>query len=166
MQRANSSRRTPGASLAPDLVQRHCTAAGPDWLWVADNTSVPNWAGFRSQAVLRDVSSRRVVGWAMADHPRRERVLTVLAMAVRRHRPREGVIYHFDQGCQCTRVAFGPRLREAGLAGSLGSRGDCFDNATAERVFATRACDVLARHRFPTRNAARITLFDSIEGSL
>ncbi|MDP9476428.1 MAG: integrase core domain-containing protein, partial [Actinomycetota bacterium] len=61
-------------------------------------------------------------------------------------------------------LAFGQRLREAGLLGSMGSRGDCFDNALAESFFATLECELLARQRFPTRNAARLALFDDIEG--
>ena len=158
------SRRTPGASPAPDLVQRQFTAAAPDRLWVADITYIPTWAGFRSLAVVLDVHSRRIVGWAMADHLRTELVIEAVDMAVWRRRPMEGVIHHSDQGSQYTSLAFGRRLREAGLLGSMGSRGDCFDHATAESFFATLECELLARHRFPTRSAARLALFDFIEG--
>jgi putative transposase len=157
-------RRTPGPPPAPDLVQRQFTAAAPDRLWVADITSVPTGAGFRSLAVVLDVHSRRVVGWAMADHLRTELVIDAVAMAVWRRRPTEGAIHHSDQGSQYGSLAFGRRRREAGLAGSMGSRGDGFDNATAERFFATLECELLARHRFPTRSAARLALFDFIEG--
>jgi putative transposase len=154
----------PGPPPAPDLVQRQFTAAAPDRLWVADITYVPTWAGFLYLAVVLDVHSRRIVGWAMADHLRSELVIEAVDMAVWRRRPTEGVIHHSDQGSQDTSLAFGRRLREAGLLGSMGSRGDCFDNATAERVFATLACELLARHRFPTRSAARLALFDDIAG--
>jgi putative transposase len=157
-------RRTPGPPSAPDLVQRQFTAAAPDRLWVADITYVPTWAGFLYLAVVLDVHSRRVVGWAMADHLRSELVIEAVDMAVWRRRPMEGVIHHSDQGSQYGSLAFGRRLREAGLTGSMGSRGDCFDNATAESFFATLACELLARHRFPTRSAARLALFDDIEG--
>jgi putative transposase len=145
-------------------VQRQFTAAAPDRLWVADITSVPTWAGFLYLAVVLDVHSRRIVGWAMADHLRREVVLEAVEMALWRRRPTEGVIHHSDQGSQDPSLAFGRRLREAGLAGSMGSRGDCFDNATAESFVATLAIELLARHRFPTRSAARLALFDDIEG--
>jgi len=157
------SRRTPSTPPAPDLVQRNFTAA-PDRLWVADITSVPTWAGFRSLAVVLDVHSRRIVGWAMAEHLRSELVIEAVDMAVWRRRPTPGVIHHSDQGSQYASLAFGRRLREAGLAGSMGSRGDCFDNATAESFFATLECELLARRRFPTRSAARLALFASIEG--
>src|SRR4029450_5556059 len=108
------------------------------------------WAGFLYLAVVLDVHSRRVVGWAMADHLRSELVIDAVDMAVWRRRPTEGVIHHSDQGSQDTSLAFGRRLREAGLLGSMGSRGGGFANGTAERVFATLACELLARHRFPT----------------
>lgn len=157
-------RRTPDAFRAPDLVQRQFTAAAPDRLWVADITYVPTWAGFLYLAVVLDAYSRRVVGWAMADHLRSELVIEAVDMAVARRRPTEGVIHHSDQGSQYASLAFGRRLRETGLVRSMGSRGDCFDNAAAESFFATLECELLARHRFPNRNAARLALFDYIEG--
>jgi putative transposase len=158
------ARRTPGPPPAPDLVQRQFTATAPDRLWVADITYVPTWAGFLYLAVVLDVHSRRVVGWAMADHLRSELVSEAVDMAVWRRRPTEGVIHHSDQGSQYASLAFGRRLREAGLLVSMGSRGDGFDNATAESFFATLECELLARHRFPTRSDARLALFDYIEG--
>ena len=100
----------------------------------------------------------------MADHLRSELVIEAVDMAVWRRRPTQGAIHHSDQGSQDTSLAFGRRLREAGLTGSMGSRGDGFDNATAESVFATLACELLARHRFPTRSAARLALCDDSEG--
>ena len=159
-----SPRRAPGTPLAPDLVRRNFAAAAPDRLWVADITYVPTWAGFLYLAVVLDVHSRRVVGWAMADHLRSELVIEAVDMAVWRRRPTAGVIHHSDQGSQYGSLAFGRRLRETGLVGSMGSRGDCFDNAAAESFFATLECELLARDRFPTRSAARLALFDYIEG--
>ena len=159
-----SPRRTPGATPAPDLVRRDFAAPAPDRLWVADITYVPTWAGFLYLAVVLDAHSRRIVGWAMADHLRSELVIEALDMAVWRRRPTQSVVHHSDQGSQYTSLAFGRRLREAGLVSSMGSRGDCFDNATAESFFATLECELLARRRFPTRSAARLALFDYIEG--
>jgi putative transposase len=158
------ARRKPDTPAAPDLVRRQFAAASPDRRWVADATDVPTWAGFRSLAVVLDVHSRRVVGWAMAEHLRSELVVEAVAMAASRRRPAPGAIHHSDQGSQDASLAFGQRLRAAGLLGSMGSRGDCCDNAPAERFFATLACELLARQRFPTRNAARLALFESIEG--
>jgi putative transposase len=140
------------------------TAPAPDRVWVADITYVPTWAGFLYLAVVLDVHSRRIVGWAMADHLRRELVIEAVDMAVWRRRPTPSVIHHSDQGSQYASLACGRRLREAGLAGSMGSRGDGVDRAAAERVCATRACELLARHRFPTRSAARLARFDDLAG--
>jgi putative transposase len=105
------------ARPAPDLVDRDFTATGPDQLWVADITYISTWAGFLFLAVVLDVWSRRIVGWAMATHLRTELVLDALDMALARRRPR-GVIHHSDQGCQ-------PRFKESSqrirIDGSLGS---------------------------------------------
>jgi putative transposase len=87
------------ARPAPDLVERHFTAAGPDQLWVADITYVPTWAGFLYLAVVVDAWSRRVIGWAMETHLRTELVVAALNMAVAQRRPTD-VIHHSDQGCQ------------------------------------------------------------------
>ncbi len=157
-------RRVPETAPAPDLVRRDFTARALDQLWVADITYVPTWMGFLYLAVVLDAHSRRVVGWAMAEHLRSELVIDAVDMATWRRRPRPGVIHHSDQGSQYTSLAFGRRLRDAGLVGSMGSRGDCFDNALAESFFATLECELLARQRFPTRNAARLARFDDIEG--
>jgi putative transposase len=93
-------RRTPGPLPAPDLVRRDFAAPAPDRLWVADITYVPTWAGFLYLAVVLDAHSRRIVGWAMADHLRSELVIDAVDMAVWRRRPTPGVIHHADQGRQ------------------------------------------------------------------
>ena len=100
----------------------------------------------------------------MADHLRTELVLAALEMALWNRRPAPGVIHHSDHGCQYTALAFGHRCQEAGVVPSLGSRGDCFDNAITESFFATLECELLARHTFRTHTQARTALFDYIEG--
>ena len=151
------------ARPAPDLVERDFTAPGPDRLWVADITYVPTWAGFLYLAVVLDAFSRRVVGWAMANHLRTELVLHALNMALGQRRPTE-VIHHSDQGCQYTSVAFGRRCRQMGVRPSMGSVGDCFDNALCESFFATLECELLERQRFRTQAEAKMAVFDFIEG--
>lgn len=158
-----TTQRDRDAAVAPDLVERRFQADGPDQLWVADITYIPTWAGFLYLAVVLDVWSRRVVGWAMATHLRTELVLAALEMAVRRRQP-SGVIHHSDQGCQYTSVAFGKRCQEAGVRPSTGSVGDCFDNAMAESFFATLECECLDRQRFQSQKQARMAVFDFIEG--
>ena len=151
------------ARPAPDLVQRAFTAEGPDRLWVADITYIPTWAGFLFLAVVLDAWSRRIVGWAMETHLRTELVLEALNMAVRQRQP-ASVIHHSDQGCQYTSIAFGKRCREAGVRPSMGSVGDCFDNAMCESFFATLECELLDRRRFRTQVEARMAVFEFIEG--
>jgi putative transposase len=99
----------------------------------------------------------------MAPHLRTELVLAALEMAAQQRSP-EGTIHHSDQGCQYTAIAFGQRCREAGVRPSMGSVGDCYDNALCESFFATLECELLDRERFATRNEARLAIFEFIEG--
>jgi len=158
-----TTRRDPQAAAAPDLVERAFRAERPDQLWVADITYVPTWAGFLYLAVVLDVCSRRIVGWAMATHLRTELVLDALNMAIGQRRP-AAVIHHSDQGCQYTSVGFGRRCQEVGVRPSTGSVGDCYDNAMAESFFATLECELLDRRRFRSQAEARMAIFDWIEG--
>jgi putative transposase len=155
--------RRAGATPAVDLVARNFTAPGPDRLWVADITYVPTWAGFLYLAVVLDVFSRRIVGWAMATHLRTELVLEALNMALWQRRPGE-VIHHSDQGTQYTSLAFGRRCREAGVRPSTGSVGDCYDNAMCESFFASLECELLRRRTLRTQAEARQEVFRYIEG--
>jgi len=151
------------ARPAPDLVERNFTASAPNCVWVADITYIPTWAGFLYLAVVLDVFSRRIVGWAMATHLRTELVLAALNMAIGQRRP-AAVIHHSDQGSQYTALAFGRRCDEAGVRPSMGSVGDCFDNAMCESFFATLECELLDRRHFKTQIEARMAIFEFIEG--
>jgi putative transposase len=128
-----------------------------------DITYVPTWSGWLYLAVVMDAWSRRVVGWAMNSHLRTQLVLDALAMSIRQRRP-EAVIHHSDQGSQYTSLAFGKRCREAGVRPSMGSVGDCFDNALCESFFATLECELLERESFHTPAQARLAVFEFIEG--
>ncbi len=161
--RPTTTTRDHDARPAPDLVERNFTAPGPDQLWVADITYIPTWAGFLYLAVVLDAWSRRVVGWAMATHLRTELVLEALNMALTQRRPTE-VIHHSDQGCQYTSLAFGRRCDTMGVRPSMGSVGDAYDNAMCESFFATLECELLDRQRFETQAAARLAVFEYIEG--
>jgi len=161
--RPRTTDRRPAARPAPDLVERDFSATGPDRLWVADITYVATWAGFLYLAVVVDAWSRRVVGWAMATHLRTQLVLDALEMAIQQRRP-TGVVHHSDQGSQYTSLAFGKRCQEAGVRPSMGSVGDCFDNALCESFFATLECELLERCTFRSPADARPALFEFIEG--
>jgi putative transposase len=119
--------------------------------------------GWLYLAAIVDCFSRRVVGWSMADHLRTELVADALDMAVSRRRPGEGLVHHSDAGTQYTSLAFGRRLRQAGIAPSMGTVGDALDNAVAESFFGTLKRELVHRHSFPTRASARTALFDYIE---
>ena len=158
-----TTRRDSRARPAPDLVQREFTADAPDQLWVADITYIPTWAGFLYLAVVLDTFSRRIIGWAMASHLRASLVLDALDMALAQRRPSD-VVHHSDQGSQYTSMAFGARCRQAGVRPSMGSLGDCYDNAMCESFFATLECEFLDRHRFRSQAEARMAVFEFIEG--
>ena len=158
-----TTRRAVRARPAPDRVERRFEADEPNRLWVADITYVPTLAGFLYLAIVLDVFSRRVVGWAMAAHLRTELVIEALEMGIAQRRP-EAVVHHSDQGCQYTSLAFGARCREWGVARSMGSVGDCFDNAVAESFFATLECELLDRTRLSTHAEARAAVFEFVEG--
>jgi putative transposase len=158
-----TTQRAENARPAPDLVERNFEASGPDQLWVADITYIPTWAGFLYLAVVLDAWSRRIVGWAMENHLRTELVQQALDMALWQRRPID-VIHHSDQGCQYTSIAFGLRCRAAGVRPSMGSVGDCYDNAMCESFFATLECELLVNHRFRTQAEGKVATFDFIEG--
>jgi putative transposase len=124
--------RVPGVRVADDLVDRAFAADAPNKVWVADITYLRTWEGWLYLAAVQDLYSRRIVGWAMADHMRCELVVDALQMALANRRPAPGLIWHSDQGSQFVSLAFGQAARAAGIAQSMGSRGDCFDNAVAE----------------------------------
>ena len=151
------------AVAAPDLVRRDFAASAPDQLWVADITYVPTGEGWLYLATVLDAWSRRIVGWAMADTLRTALVVDALHMAVWNRRPATGVVHHSDRGAQYTSLAFSQRCRDAGVAPSMGSVGDAYDNALAEAFFASLKTELLLQHTFATRKAARLALFDYIE---
>jgi putative transposase len=151
------------ARPAPDLVKRNFAAAAPNRLWVADITYIPTWAGFLYLAVVLDAFSRRIVGWAMETSLAVELVLKALNMALWQRRP-AGVIHHSDQGSQYTSLAFGQRCAQAGVRPSMGSVGDCFDNALCETFFATLECELLNHESFKTQAEGRTAVFQFIEG--
>ena len=147
----------------PDLVERRFDASRPDQLWVADITYVPTDSGFLFLAVVLDVFSRRVVGWAMDTHMRTELVERAVRMAAHQRKVR-GVIHHSDQGSQYTSFNFGRTCRAMGITRSMGSVGDCYDNALCESFFASLECELLQQTRFSTPANARQAVFAWIEG--
>lgn len=147
----------------PDLVQRHFTTPRITTLWFADITSVPTDEGWVYVASLLDACSRRIVGWALADHLRTELATEALTMALAHRKPDAGLIHHSDRGCQYTSRAYGEVLASSRAFRSVGSPGVCWDNAVAESFFATLKTERIHRHRWPTRQAATTAIFEYIE---
>jgi putative transposase len=130
--RRGLTRRDPGVVPPHDLVNRDFTAPAPNRVWTADITYVPTGEGWLYLAVVLDVFSRRIVGWAMAGHLHTELVIDALEMAVWNRRPEPGLIHHSDQGTQYTSLSFSRRCRSASIRTSTGSVADCYDNAVTE----------------------------------
>jgi putative transposase len=157
-----TTRRDPHQSPAPDALKRNFTADAPNRVWVADITYIPTWAGFGYLATVLDVYSRRIVGWAFANHMRSDLVVDAVDMAIQTRRPLPGAIHHSDQGGQYVSRDFVRRCRRAGITISMGSVGDCFDNSMAESFFATLECELLDQHRFRNLGEARVEIMSFI----
>ncbi|MDQ3631500.1 MAG: IS3 family transposase [Actinomycetota bacterium] len=125
--RGRTTIRVPGVRVADDLVQRQFRPEAPDVLWISDLTYLRTWEGWLYLAAVQDAFSRRIVGWSMADHMRAQLVVDALQMALARRRPDPGLIHHSDQGSQYVSLGFGQAAAQAGIARSMGSRGDCYD---------------------------------------
>jgi putative transposase len=163
VKRGKTTIRVPGVRVADDLVDRQFRPSAPNVLWVADLTYLRTWEGWLYLAAVQDAFSRMIVGWAMAEHMRSELVLDALQMALARRRPDPGLVHHSDQGAQYVSLAFGQKARDAGVAVSMGSRGDCFDNAVAESFFATIKKELVHRHPWPTKRDLSSAIFEYIE---
>jgi putative transposase len=155
--------RIPGIAPATDLVNREFRPAGPNALWVADITYLRTGEGWLYLAAVQDTYSRLIVGWSMAAHMRSTLVVDALQMALARRRPDPGLIHHSDQGSQYVSLAFGRAAREAGIAVSMGSRGNAYDNAVAETFFATLKKELVNRRSWPSRLELQSAVFEYIE---
>ena len=155
--------RIPGITPATDLVERRFRPDRPNVLWVADITFLRTGEGWLYLAAVQDTYSRQIVGWSMATHTRASLVVDALKMALARRRPDPGLIHHSDQGSQYVSLAFGRAARDAGIAVSMGSRGDAYDNAVAETFFATLKKELVNRRSWPSRHELQLAVFEYIE---
>jgi len=155
--------RDPAAEPAPDLVNRHFTADGPDRLWITDITEHPTEEGKVYCAAVMDAYSRLIIGWSIDSHMRTELVTDALGMAIMRRKPENNTILHSDHGSQYTSWAFGQRLRTAGLLASMGTVGDCYDNAMMESFWGTLQLEVLDQKQWQTRDELANAIFEWIE---
>jgi putative transposase len=145
------------AELPGDLVRRNFKAAEPNRLWVNDLTYVPIWSGFAYTAFVIDAFSQRIVGWKVAGSLETGLALDALEMAIwsRRGQPLDGLVHHSDRGSQYLAIRYTGRLEEAGIASSVGSQGDSYDNALAETINGLYKTELI-RRRGPWRSAAEV----------
>jgi len=141
---------------------------GPDaWevdrAWCGDITYVRTWEGWAYLATVIDLATRRVVGWALADHMETSLVADALRMAIAARRPSPGLIFHADRGCQYTSEQFRQLLADHHITQSLSRRGQCWDNSVAESWFATYKTELVYRGAWPTIAKLRTATFDYIE---
>lgn len=163
-QRVCTTLTDPMAPAAPNLVARTFEASRPNELGVGDSTYIPTGEGWLSLATLLDAYSRRIVGWAMAEHLRTELALDALTRALQRRRPLPGqLVHHTDRGCQYTARAYQAVLDAHGVTCSMSRAGDCYDNALAESFFGTLKAELVHGQRWPSRRVARLAIFEWIE---
>lgn len=150
-------------AMAPNLLNRDFTAPAPDRVWVGDITFVPTREGWLHLAVLLDLYSRKVVGWAMGSQQNRSLVIDALTMAIEHRRPQPGLIHHTDQGVLYGTSAYRAILAQHGMSPSMSRKGDCYDNAVAESFFSNLKNELTWHHDFRRRDEARAAIFDYIE---
>lgn len=156
----------PTAVLPADLIRRDFATATTalNARWCGDITYIHTWEGWLYLATVIDLTSRRIVGWATADHLRTDLIDQSLTNAVTSRRPAPGVIFHSDRGCQYTSAQYRRLADQHGVRLSVGRRGQCWDNAVAESFFSTIKAELLDRRPWPTRASAHKAIFSWIEG--
>jgi putative transposase len=152
-----------GYAVAPNLLARQFDVAQPDTVWVGDITYVWTAEGWEYLAVLLDLQSRKVVGWAMQSRMDAALVQAALGMALGRRRPSAGLIHHSDRGSQYACHAYQNLLAEHGICCSMSRKGECLDNAVAERFFGSVKGERTALRHYATRQEARDDVIEYIE---
>lgn len=136
----------------------------PNQVWVGDLTMIPTRAGKVYLAVVLDLYSRRVVGWAMSPKPEKQVAITALQMALRQRRPPPGLIHHTVREAQYLSIAYRQLVAAAGLLASMSRRGNCYDNAVAESFFSTLKNELLHDREYHSREEVQTDVFEFIEG--
>ena len=150
--------------VALNVLARNFEAERPNERWATDITYLWTWEGWLYLAVVLDLFSRRVVGWAVQPHLRTELALEALHMALGRRVPEAGLVHHSDRGCQYAADAYRRVLRDHRIVCSMSRKGDCWDNAVTESFFATLKTELIHRQPWPTRRVTKDAVADYIEG--
>lgn len=149
---------------APNLLEQRFVATTLNRIWVGDSTLVTTRAGWLYVAVLLDLCSRRVIGWAMREKPDQQLTLEALAMAVHQRRMHPGLMHHSDRGAQYSGTAYQQQLTTLGITPSMSGKGNCYDNAVAESFLSTLKNELVHHHTYHTRDEASREVFSFIEG--
>ena len=154
----------PAAAARADKIRRDFTADASrlNTRWCGDITYIPTWEGWLYLATVIDIASRRVVGYALADHLRTELIAGALSNAVAARDPEPGVIFHSDRGCQYTSAAYAELAEECEVTLSVGRTGQCWDNALAESFFSSLKGELIDTRAWPTRAGARRAVVEYI----
>jgi transposase InsO family protein len=150
-------------TVAPNQLKRDLTVQAPEKVSVGDITYLPTGEGWLYLAVVLDLCSRAVVGWAMADHRRAELVIQALTMAICQRQPAAGLIMHTDRGSQYGADSYRQLLRRHGMQPSMSRQGNCWDNAVAESFFHTLKTELIYTEEYDTHTAAQTAVFEYIE---
>ena len=161
--RRKTTVRNPAHPVAPNQLARDFTAKRPNERWVTDITYVWTDEGWAYLAVILDLFSRAVVGWAIDADVSTRLTLVALDAAVQRRRPGSGLLHHSDRGCQYTSAAYRERLRDLGISVSMSRKGNCWDNAVAESFFGTLKNELVYRRTWRDRYELRSAVFEYIE---
>ncbi len=161
--RTTTTRSEPGARVMPNVVDQDFTAAGPNEKWTGDITAVWTYEGWLYLAVVLDLFSRRVIGWAMAATQDEALIETALRMALLGRRPSIGMLFHSDRGSQYTSDASRDVLANADITVSMSRTGNWYDNAVTESFFGTLKSECVERVSFQTRGQARQAIFEYVE---
>ncbi|MGH7261739.1 MAG: IS3 family transposase [Nitrospiraceae bacterium] len=151
------------APPAPNRLQQTFVAPAANRIWAGDLTAIATRAGWLYLAVVLDVYSRRIIGWAMSAKPDQQVAIEALRMALAARRPQPGLIHHTDQGAQYTSLAYQQMLAQQGLAASMSRKGNCYDNAVVESFFSTLKNELVHDRDYRTRDEARAEVFAFIE---
>jgi putative transposase len=149
--------------VAPNLLGRRFAAERPDAVWLADISYLPTDEGWLYLAAIKDLATRQIVGWSMADHLRAGLCTDALVMALQRCRPPRGPIHHSDRGVQYASEPYRQALERHGIRQSMSRKGNCLDNAPMESFFASLKKEQVHHARFRTREEAKAAVFDYIE---
>jgi transposase InsO family protein len=150
--------------VAANLLEQNFVADRPDQVWLADITYIPTREGWLYLAVILDLFTRKVVGWAMREHMRAELTIAALIMAIQRRRPGAGLIHHSDRGSQYAAGPYRDILQAAAITQSMSRKANCWDNAPMESFFGTLKTELVHQCEYPDRDTARRDLFAYIEG--